>query len=214
MNDLGHDSGKELMQKQKKAHVLCGSLLVYRGEMGLAVVSTSIQNINISFQTTPVCVFSQVIKFCCVTFWYDVLQLYAMLSKESLIWEMFLLVVTSLQWELSGLIFPACWCVCLCLCLPVRLCCGRLRPVLVIGALVSSRPESLVWRLCPHITTADCSSGWLGFSAKTGITDPCRLPTFTAAFLMFTQSELRHLRELKRCLCLLVCMCVFQFPRV
>lgn len=62
-----------------------------------------------------------------------------------------------------------------------------------------------VLRLCPHITTADCSSGWLGFSAKTGITDPCRLPTFTAATSMFTQSELWHPRELKE-----MCVCAFQ----
>lgn len=70
------------------------------------------------------------------------------------------------------------------------------------GARVGAGRERLVLRLCPHITTADCSSGWLGFSAKTGITDPCRLPTFAAASPMFSRSELRRPGELKRCECM------------
>lgn len=49
--------------------------------------------------------------------------------------------------------------VCLRLCLPVRLSCSGLRPVLVGGAQVGAGLERLVLRLCPHITTADCSSG-------------------------------------------------------
>lgn len=89
---------------------------------------------------------------------------------------------------------PVCTSVCQSACLV-----PSLGPVLVRGAEVGAGLERLVLRLCPHITTADCSSGWLGFSAKTGITDPCRLPTFTAATSMFSQSELRRTRELKRC---------------
>lgn len=72
--------------------------------------------------------------------------------------------------------------------------------LLVIGVPVSTQLEMWVLRLCPQFTTADCSSGWLGFSAKTGITDPCLLPTFTADFSMCTQLELQKLRELKKCI--------------
>ncbi len=203
MIDSGPDFAKRctLQQFHKHLNFDCGPRQVYTSQMKRAVVSTSIQPLNICLR--KVCDFWLVIKCCLMTFWTTWRLPAVCCSADKFpLWQRCSGLYSHHHSESSQASSS------LPVCLPVCLSCARLRPVLVRGAQVGAGLEGLVLRLCPHITTADCSCGWLGFSAKTGITDPCRLPTFTAATSMFSQSELRRPRELKIEVCVSVCFCL------